>query len=462
MHVKTRSSAGRRRAWRRAVPAAVLALCAAAGAEANTLYFQMNPNYDLGGQRQAFLFGAPNTTGTVTGSSGFSQTFDLGAQGFALVSVPLADQLTAGTVQNLGYKVQSSAAVSGYYLSRQNFTTDMSYLIDGDKLGKDYVVAAYQNIYPDQISVQATVDNTTVTFRPKGAAAFDVTLNAGQTYLYSASTSLTGSRVTATNPVTVFSGNQCTNVPTGVVACDHIVEQMPSVDVLSKSYLLSQSPRTGSTGDVFRVVATVDNTQVSVNGSVVATLAAGGYYEGRVTGGLRVEASEKVLVAQYLIGEGEAGANTDPAMTVVPGSDAWLKSYVFATPGGGADFPSDFISVLLKTSDLPSLKVAGTVANAALFNALGSTGYSYGAIDVSATTGPFTVQADSPFQLLLMGFDDYDSYFTYGGAAFAPGASPPQPGTVPEPEGLGLLALALAGMAAGRALSRRRTGQPVA
>ena len=125
--------------------AATLAFSGAASA--NTLYFQMNPN--LAGSndlRQVFLFGPVGATGTVTSPYGFSADFDLGAEGFAVVQLPLSDQLTGGVVQDKGFKVTSSSAVSGYYLSRRQSTTDMSYLIDGERLGTNYVVAGYQNI----------------------------------------------------------------------------------------------------------------------------------------------------------------------------------------------------------------------------------------------------------------------------------------------------------------------------
>lgn len=442
-------------AYHRSAPlmAAALLFAGAAPAHATDLYFQMNPNLSDTGVRQAFIFGQAGVTGTVSGSN-FSQSFSLGANGFTTVDIPVAYQLSPGAIQNNGFRISSASAISGYFLNRVPFTTDMTYLIDGSKLGTNYVVATYKGPNgQDQMSVQATVDNTNVTFSPKGAAPVTVTLNAGQTYLYDGGNDLTGSRITSTAPVSVFSGNQCSNIPNGFFACDHLVEQMPSVDQLSNRYVLGRTPRTGTQGDVYRVVATQDGTVVTVDGTTVATLAEGEYYEGRIPGGAVVEANAKVLLAQYLVSSGNAnGVNTDPAMTIVPGEDQWLNSYVFATPSGGADFPTDLISIVTATSNIGSLRLNGTLVDGSLFTAIGSSGFSYGTVDVSGTSGPFNVTADAAFQLLASGYDNFDSYFTYGGARFAPGASP-NPG-VPEPATW--LAMVLGTGVVGGSLRRRR------
>jgi hypothetical protein len=392
----------------------------------NTLYFQIAPNI-VSSRLSVFVFGQANTAGTVIGANGFSQAFNLGAQGFTTVALPDSGILGSNIIENKGFRVTADTPISGYFLNRLEQTTDMTYLIDGARLGSDYFVSTYRSTREEQISIQATVDNTVVDIAPKSGSPFQITLDAGQTYQFvNSNIDQTGTRVTGSAPIAVFGGNICTNVPASVGFCDHIVEQMPSIDQLSSSYLLAQTPRTGSLGNVVRVVGTEANTEVRVNGSLVATLNAGQFYEGRVVGGQRIDATAPVLVAQYLIGQDQAeGANTDPAMTIVPGADQWLNSYVFATPSGDDNFPDDFITILAQTTDVSTLIVDGVLADASLFSPIAGTVYSFGSIDVSATSGPFDITAANPFLLLLSGFDEFDSYFTYGGAAFSPGASPP-------------------------------------
>ena len=432
-------------------------LLGATQASANELYFQLNPNWVGAGVRQAFVFGAANTTGSVTGANGFNQIFDLGSSGFSVITVPNSAELGDNLVQDLGFKISSNSNISGYYLSRQDFTTDMSYLIDGDKLGTKYVVSTYASSFsPEQISVQATQDNTKVTFSLKTGETVVQTLNAGQTYMVARSQELTGSMVESDKPIAVLSGNACTNVPSSAVACDHIVEQMPSIASLSKEYYVAPTPRTGVNGDVVRIVAAENGTVVTVNGVPQGTLNAGEFKEIRITTGSNVVADKPVLVAQYLVGQGAAGTNTDPAMTIIPGKDQWLKNYVFATPSGTAAFPTDYMSIIIPGTALGSLKFNGVPVSPAcvMFGLL-----CHANIDVSTQTGPLTVSADELFQLLLSGYDNYDSYFTYGGAAFAPGASPnpnPNPGTVPEPASALLVALGLASVAAVRARRKLR------
>ena len=106
---------------------------AALPAAANTLYFQMNPNIDTGGTRSVFVFGQSGATGTIVNGNGFSEVFTLGASGFSVIDLPIGNELGNATVENKGFKITSASAISGYYLNRRTASTDMTYLIDGDR-----------------------------------------------------------------------------------------------------------------------------------------------------------------------------------------------------------------------------------------------------------------------------------------------------------------------------------------
>ncbi len=422
---------------------------ATSSAYATTLYFDYNRN-TLGGNERAsvFLFGDAGQSATVSNLAGFNQNVILNADGFFNLDIPTTYMQGGTGITNTGFRIDSAESLAGYFVNRADASTDMTYLFEESSLGNDYVVASQNAGFGEgaQITIHATENNTAVTLNPIGGAPVNVVLNEGETYTYNASANLTGSRVTTDKPVAVFSGHECAQVPGGVTYCDTLVEQMIPVDRLSSSYLLTASEGASIAPrgyDLVRVIATEDNTQVTVGGVVVATINSGQFHEFQLPAdsGEFVETSAPSLVAQYLIGG--QGAATDPAMSVVPGIDTWLDSYRLATPSGNQAFNINYASVVLATADLASLMLDGVLVDTSSFSAIAGTMFSQGIVNLPL--GLFDLTAASEFLVMLGGGSNADSYFTFGGSTFAPGISPVDPTTpsIPEPAGLALFGLGL-------------------
>lgn len=424
-------------------------------------------NYTAG-NNSVFIFGSEGTTGTVSGNDGFSQNFAIDNTGVYTLSLGSAgrEMTQSGVKNNLSLLVSSDDPISGLALNRASFTTDMTTLLDLDGLSRDYRVLTTPGAYGDgsQMSVTATADDTTVTITPKSVSGLpngvpvQVTLQKGETIYYEsgAGGDLSGTRVQSDKDVAVFAGAECTEVPVGTVACDHLIQQQFGVENFDTRFLVAETPFAGADKDLIRVIAAEDNTEIFINGVSQGTINAGEVLQVDNVGNAEITSDKPVSVGQFMRGVGGTRTTGDPAFALIPSVDQLLDAYAFTTPVGGEAFSDNQLNIAIAQGDAGSLKLNGSAVDTSGFTLLD--GILYGSIAVGPGVG--RVEADNPFLATISGFDNADSYLTPIASAFSPGVSPPPPppppnGVVPLPASMLLLGGALGSFGAFGSWRRR-------
>ncbi|HSS19125.1 MAG TPA: PKD domain-containing protein [Pyrinomonadaceae bacterium] len=384
------------------------------------------------------ISGENETTGTVSAPGiQFVQSFAVHPGTVTQVVIPnTAEQLFTNFVDNKGIHVTAQKDVAVYGLNYHTFTTEGYLGLPVDVLGTEYITLGYKNggsIAGTLFSLVATANNTVVDITPsvdthqfingvdtivqRAGVTYRINLNQGETYqLVNTANSgdLSGSSISANNPIAVFGGHNCANVPANFVACNHLVEQLPSIDKWGTNFLtVPLAVRTA--GDTFRVIASRDNTHVSVNGVVVATLNRGQFDERTLTARSVITADQPIMVAQYSNSFTIDNTDGDPFMMLVPPVEQFASSYTIATPANG--FPNNYMNVVVPNAALGSLNLDGSIVPTSSFAPIGSSGYS--GAQLSIGVGSHTISNTTSFGAGIYGFASFDTYGYPAGMALS-------------------------------------------
>lgn len=348
---------------------------------------------------------------------------------------PLA-QITSSEIieSGRGVHITSDVNISVYGLNRRKLTTDTFMGLPVNVLGLTYRAMCYD--VTDQLmaemAVVATEDSTEVIITPTvltdgghpPAMPFKVMLNKGDVYQVAAARikpcidncDLTGSLIVANKKISVFSGHQCAYVPTSIIACNHLVEQMPPLNSWGKHFYIGAFKKRSYYN--YRVLANVDGTKVFEDSKLIDVLNAGEHLERRVKTSVQITATNPVLVAQYSEGFDNGDNIGDPMMCLISPTQQFLKKYRFATPVNG--YWEHFVNVVAPTKAIHSIRLNGIKVDPNKFIQLGDSRYSLAQLGVNY--GTHVVECDEPFGMTSYGFgfgdDRYDAYGSLGGQSF--------------------------------------------
>ena len=275
----------------------------------------------------------------------------------------VTDPAIHGTGIGKAFHITTSAPVVGYqiypYGGGNSAITSATLLIPTPAWDTNYVgVDAYNNQGP-WLVIMAAQDNTQVQLTPTSAVSGangvpsiaqnklgTITLNKGQyaQILEPSNMELNGTAIQANNPIAVFGGSTCMDVPLSAGACDAAHQQIPPVKALGHEYVgVKHRDRYQGTPESppWRLVGAVDGTTLTWEGApsgAPTTLAAGQMVE--VAGGgpfvvRSQDAQHPFYMAQYMTGCTAYWQNGDcrgdPEFVNMIPPQQYLDSYVLFT-----------------------------------------------------------------------------------------------------------------------------------
>ncbi len=235
----------------------------------------------------------------------------------------------------------------------------------------------------------------------------------------SPSEDITGSIVTSDKPVAVFNSYQSRELAAGGDGRAGIA-QLPPTDAWGRDFFVA--PFSARDEDaLIRILASTDETHVTLDGSEVATLERGQSRDQIVlTGASRITSDKPILVAQYAVNSTTEPPSANSSMMLVTPTGQFLKTYTLATPAIG--FAHNFINMIAPPNAVGEITLDGVPVAASNFTDSDVALFSVATLETSG--GAHRLSASAPFGVSVYGFNERDSYSFPGGMGMTPPSRP--------------------------------------
>ncbi|WP_339901333.1 T9SS type A sorting domain-containing protein [uncultured Cyclobacterium sp.] len=395
------------------------------GKEFWLMFNRNNDNVDV--KLELFITGTIETSGYVKLPDSSIINFEVLPNKTTSVLIP--DTFIASEedgVEKNGIEIVAEEEVSVYGLNQKSSSTDSFLALPIDVLGNEYIVMANNSYAPNSTAspvfgVVATMDNTEITILPttttqnrQSGIPYQILLQKGESYQLTADayfSDLTGTSITSNNPVAVFSGHTCGNVPLFTNGCDQMIEQMPPVTTLGKKFI-TVPLASREEGDVFRVLATMDDTYIKVEGtngfSEEFTLDKGDFEILNIPSNVytQIESNYSVMVAQLSKGQATDNVSADPFLMLVPPVEQYQNQYQVSTLQ--TEFENHFINIVVPISQKNKVRIDGSLMGSSIFVDIPNS--SYAGAQIQVTEGSHHISSDLPFAALMYGFSSFNAY----------------------------------------------------
>ncbi len=381
------------------------------------------------------------TSGTIEiPGLGWSEQFTVGANNVTVVQMPAsAETVGSEFVSNNAIHITSREDISVYMHQYFGMRSEASVVLPVTAIGSSYYVVSFTGVppgifgpgtHPSEFLIVATENETTVTYTQTATSqnlelpgsTHTIVLNAGQVYQVRASNpldDLTGSLVSADKDIALYAGTSWSQVPLGCTAMDNLLEQMYPVSTWGTRYVAA--PFANTTVDLYRVIASQDDTQIEIQGSFAqdVSLDAGEFFDFQASDGVFVEGSKPISVAQYIIGSNCNGGVGDPSMVILNTVEQ-IRDTVTLFNSSFFDITEQFINVTTRTGEEDLIFIDGLPLSdrGVSFQPIGDAGeFSFAIIPVTA--GAHTLfTSGCGIIAMAYGYGNVESYAYSGGASF--------------------------------------------
>ncbi|MEN2283926.1 PKD domain-containing protein [Algoriphagus sp. SE2] len=323
---------------------------------------------------------------------------------------------TSGEKEKKSAYIYSSGKVAVHAFNHRQRSGDGTVLLPVNALGKDYYVTAHADVFgpgqepggntnfestllilavEDFTEVEIITSTTTVNTIPANAPLY-ITLNAGETYQIKAVGDLTGSRIRVVNGeegdcknIAVFGGNKLTSAGDCGTTGDHLFQQAYPINTWGKSYIhVPFIDRTS--GEIVKVLASSNDTEVRVDGNLVGTINAGKFL--KLDFGqdqlATIETSKPTAVTA--LGKSQAcnlitstqSSQGDPSLITYSSTNQRLKSAVFSI-FSRVSLERHFINVIVPSGSSGKTILNGQNMGAEFKPVPGNSGFEYAQLAVS-------------------------------------------------------------------------------
>jgi len=247
----------------------------------------------------------------------------------------------------------------------------------------------------------------------------------------------TGTKVTSSQPIIVFSSNERgsgyggAEVPDppgwdGETCCtDHLEQQMFPTEALGWKFVISRSPVRSTDPsyeepDIYRVLATVNNTTITTNLPAPYnqfTLNAGEFKTFPAYSGFIIQSEGgAIMVGQYLVSQGTIpqGGIGDPTFVVFPAAEQHRDRYTFLIP---TSFQDNYMVVTMPENATVVVDDQNEFGPNCVERPIGMLdGVNYKQQTCKLNEGVHKIRSDQPVGLTVYGYYNVGSYGYPGGS----------------------------------------------